>query len=55
MTEGQKDRAVKSLRSHIQQAIVTPWIGDPIDTDIDEEHLYPWIVGIVSRALEETE
>lgn len=47
----QDDKAVEALRANIQRAIVTPKCGDPIDTDIDEEDLYPWIVSIVKKAL----
>lgn len=44
------DRIVQILKAHIQRAVVTPKCGDPIDTDVDEEGLYPWIVHIVLNA-----
>jgi hypothetical protein len=52
MDQNKFDRIVNILRANIQYAVVCPWIGDPIDTRIDEEHLYPWIVNIVVRAIE---
>lgn len=53
MEQAKFDRVVQTLRSNIQHAVVTPKCsGEPIDTAVDEEDLYPWLVWIVVRALE---
>lgn len=45
------ERAVRALRAQIRHAVVEPHCGDPIDIDVDEEDLFPWMVAIVVRAL----
>lgn len=47
------DRAVQALRWNFRHAVITPHCGDPIDIDVDEEGLFPWIVYIVWNALKE--
>lgn len=52
MEQSEFDRIVGILRANIQYAVICPRIGDPIDTRLDEEDLYPWLVNIVVRAIE---